>query len=139
VSTKTGQLHNPHEPSPDGAFQGPARIDAQNSPRLGYEGAGHVLVGVCQQDLGPGWKLWLSWAMRCRLEPVKKVARTIKEHLWDILNAIVLKVSNGPAEGLNSWIKALKIRIHGFRNKQRFANAIYFHPDGLNPYPEGGL
>jgi len=25
-----------------------------------------------------GWKRWLSWAMRCRLEPVKKVARTNK-------------------------------------------------------------
>jgi len=29
-----------------------------------------------------GWKRWLSWAVRCRLEPIKKVARTIKEHLW---------------------------------------------------------
>ncbi|WP_419606730.1 transposase [Thiolapillus sp.] len=36
---------------------------------------------------------------------MKKVAKTIKEHLWGILNAIVLKVSNGPAEGLNSRIK----------------------------------
>ncbi|WP_374114478.1 transposase [Thiolapillus sp.] len=35
------------------------------------------------------------------MEPIKKVAKTIKEHLWGILNAIVLKVSNGPAEGLN--------------------------------------
>ena len=84
-----------------------------------------------------GWKRWLLWAMRCRLELVKKVARTIKEHLWGILNAIVLKVSNGPAEGLNSRIKALKIRSQGFRNKQRFANAIYFHQGGLDLYPEG--
>jgi len=38
-----------------------------------------------------GWKRWLSWAVRCRLEPIKKVARTIKAHLWGILNAIVLK------------------------------------------------
>lgn len=75
--------------------------------------------------------------MRCRLEPGKKVARTIKEHLWDILNAIVLKVSNGQAEEVNSSIKALKIRSHGFRNKQRFANAIYFHLGGLYLYPEG--
>ena len=84
-----------------------------------------------------GWKRWLSWAVRCRLEPIKKVAQTIKEHLWGILNAIVLKVSNGPAEGLNSRIKAIKIRSHGFRNKQRFANAIYFHLGGLDLYPEG--
>jgi transposase len=84
-----------------------------------------------------GWKRWLSWAVRCRLDPIKKVAKTIKEHLWGILNAIVLKVSNGPAEGLNSRIKMIKVRSRGFRNKARFANAIYFHLGGLDLYPEG--
>ena len=83
-----------------------------------------------------GWERWLSWAMRCRLEPIKRVAKTIKEHLWGILNAIVLKVSNGPAEGINSRIKAIKVKSRGFRNKQRFANAIYFHLGGLDLYPE---
>jgi len=37
-----------------------------------------------------GWEQWLSWAVRSRLQPIKKVAKTIKEHLWGILNAIVL-------------------------------------------------
>lgn len=58
-------------------------------------------------------------------------------HLWGIINAIILKVSNGPAEGLNSRIKTAKVRSRGFRNKQRFANAIYFHLGGLKLYPEG--
>ena len=84
-----------------------------------------------------GWEHWLSWAVRSRLEPIKDVARTIKEHLWGILNAVVLKVSNGPAEGLNSRIKMIKVRSRGFHNKERFANAIYFHLGGLNLYPEG--
>ncbi len=83
-----------------------------------------------------GWGRWLSWAVRSRLEPIKKVARTIKKHLWGILNAIVLKVSNGPAEGLNRRIKMIKVRSRGFRNKDRFANAIYFHLGGLDLYPE---
>jgi len=84
-----------------------------------------------------GWEQWLSWAVRSRLEPIKEVARTIKEHLWGILNAVILKVSNGPAEGLNSRIKMIKVRSRGFRNKERFANAIYFHLGGLDLYPEG--
>jgi len=84
-----------------------------------------------------GWEQWLSWAVRSRLNPIKEVAKTIREHLWGILNAIVLKVSNGPAEGLNSRIKMIKVRSRGFRNKERFANAIYFHLGGLNLYPEG--
>lgn len=84
-----------------------------------------------------GWKRWLSWAVRSRLEPVKKVARTIREHLWGILNAVVLKADNGGAESLNSRIKMIKVRSRGFRNKERFRNAIYFHLGGLNLYPTG--
>lgn len=84
-----------------------------------------------------GWEQWLSWAVRSRLNPIKEVAKTIKEHLWGILNAIVLKVSNGPAEGINSRIKTIKVRSRGFRNKTRFANAIYFHLGGLDLYPAG--
>lgn len=84
-----------------------------------------------------GWEQWLSWAVRSRLNPIKEVARTIKQHLWGILNAIVLKVSNGPAESINSRIKTIKARSRGFRNKARFANAIYFHLGGLDLYPEG--
>jgi transposase len=76
------------------------------------------------------------WAMRCRLEPIKTVGKTIRRHLWGILNAIELKVSNGPAESINSRIKMIKIRSRGFRNKQRFANAIYFLLGGLDLYPE---
>jgi transposase len=83
------------------------------------------------------WKQWLSWAFRCRLDPVKKVAKTIKEHLWGILNAIILKVNNGAAESINSRIKSIKIRSRGFRNKLRYRNAIYFHLGGLDLYPEG--
>ncbi len=83
------------------------------------------------------WKQWLSWALRCRLEPVKKVAKTIKEHLWGILNAIILKVSNGPSESINSRIKTIKIRSRGFQNKARFRNAIYCHLGGLVLYPQG--
>jgi transposase len=85
------------------------------------------------------WEQWLSWAMRCRLAPMKRVAQTIKKHLWGILNAIVLKVSNGPAEGINSRIKMIKVRSRGFRNKQRFANAIYFYLGGLDLYPATAL
>ena len=48
--------------------------------------------------------------MRCRLEPVNEAAKTIKNHLWGIINAIILKVSYGPAESINSRIKTIKVR-----------------------------
>ncbi|MGH9486475.1 MAG: ISL3 family transposase [Terriglobales bacterium] len=82
-----------------------------------------------------GWRRWLGWAVRCRLEPVRKVARTIKEHLWGILNAIVLDANNGGAESINSRIQLVKLRSRGFRNRERFRNAIYFHLGNLDLYP----
>lgn len=84
-----------------------------------------------------GWERWLSWAMRCRLEPMKDAARMVRKHLWGIINAVVLKVSNGPAESLNSRIKMIKVKSRGYRNKRRFITDIYFHLGGLDLYPEG--
>lgn len=84
-----------------------------------------------------GWKQWYAWAIRSRLAPINKVARTIKNHLWGILNAVLLQASNGASESMNSRIQGLKIRSRGFRNKTRYIQAIYFHFGGLDLYPEG--
>jgi transposase len=84
---------------------------------------------------GKGWARWLAWAVRSRLEPVKKTAATIKKHLWGIINAVVLKVHNGHAESINSRIQRIKSRARGYRNRERFRNAIYFHLGGLDLYP----
>lgn len=82
------------------------------------------------------WKSWYSWAIRSRLAPVKKVAKMIKSHLWGIINAIILGVNNAYAEGINSRIQHIKKMACGFRNRQRFKDAIYFHLGGLELYPE---
>jgi len=81
-----------------------------------------------------GWKRWYDWAIRSRLELVKKDARMVKTHLWGILNAIILKASNGLAESTNSRIQLLKLCGRGFRNKSQFQTAIYFHLGGLEIY-----
>ena len=83
------------------------------------------------------WKRWLGWALRCRLEPVRKVALMIKTHLWGIVNAILLSASNGHSEGMNAKIQRVKKKACGFRNRDRFRTAIYFHCGGLELYPSG--
>jgi transposase len=82
------------------------------------------------------WMKWISWATRSRLEPMRRVARMVKEHLWGILNAIVLRVTNASAESLNAKIKWIKDTACGFRNRERFKNAIYFHCGKLDLYPD---
>ena len=81
------------------------------------------------------WKAWIAWAMRSRLEPVKRVARMIRTHLEGILNAIVMRATNAAAESVNSKIQRVKRMACGFRNRARFRTAIYFHLGGLDLSP----
>ena len=81
------------------------------------------------------WQKWISWATRSRLEPIRRVARMVKNHLWGILNAIVLRVTNAGAESVNAKVQWIKDTACGFRNRERFRNAIYFHCGKLDLYP----
>lgn len=83
------------------------------------------------------WTVWLGWALRCRLAPMQAVAQTIRKYLWGILNAIISGATNALTEGMNSRIQELKRRACGYRNRERFRNAIYFHLGGLDLYPAG--
>ena len=84
-----------------------------------------------------GWRRLLRWMDRSRLEPIKKVAATIKAHLWGILNAVVTSSTNAIGESLNARIQKIKAMACGFRNRQRFRRAILFHLGGLNLMPAG--
>jgi transposase len=81
------------------------------------------------------WKRWVKWALSSRLEPMRHAARAIRDRLWGIVNAIVLKVTNAAAESINAKIQWIKSQACGFRNRERFRQAIYFHCGGLDLYP----
>ena len=78
---------------------------------------------------------WYSWAIRSRLEPVKKVARMLKSRLANILTYCKSRLTNGPIEGLNNKIQGLIKKAYGYRNKERFITDIHFHCGGLDLYP----
>lgn len=81
------------------------------------------------------WRRWLAWARRSKLEPVKRVAAMIRDHLPGILTAIVTRTTNAASESINAKIQWIKRAACGFRNRQRFRNAIYFHLGGLDLHP----
>ena len=85
-------------------------------------------MGVAENN----WKALLSWMMHSRIEEMKKVAQTIRNYFWGILNAIRLKASNGMVEAKNNCIQRIKRIACGFRNKSRFITSILFHLGGLN-------
>ncbi|GJM26952.1 MAG: ISL3 family transposase [Phycisphaerae bacterium] len=81
------------------------------------------------------WKRWYYWATHSRLEHVIDVARSIKRHLWGVMNYFSFRITNAMSEGMNSVIQTVKQRASGFRNFANFRTAIYFHCGGLDLYP----
>ena len=81
-------------------------------------------------------KRWSAWALRCRLAPVAKVARMVKSHLPNVLSYFTHPITNAMAEGINSVVQTIKKSARGFRNRNNFKTAIFFHCGGLNLYPE---
>ena len=83
----------------------------------------------------PFWKRWYFWASHSRLEPVKKAAKTFKNHLYGILTYFEHPITNAMSEGINSRIATIWKAACGYRNKQRFRTAILFHLGGLDLAP----
>lgn len=78
---------------------------------------------------------WYRSVIHTTLEPVKKVARTIKERLPNVVSYCTHGITNAVAEGVNSKIQAIKRRVGGYRNIENFKTAIFFYCGGLNLYP----
>src|SRR5664280_2839377 len=82
---------------------------------------------VTEQEGQAFFEGWYSWAIRSRLDPVKKVARMMKKHLPNILSYFRHRITNAALEGINNKIQALIKKAFGYRNKDRFKNDILFH------------
>ena len=66
---------------------------------------------------------------------LQRAIDTILRHLFGIVNAIVLGVTNARSESVNSRVQALEKRANGYRSRARFREAILFHLGGLDLYP----
>ena len=56
---------------------------------------------------------------------------------WDgVIDAVLTKVTNARSEATNAKIQWIKRLGCGYRNRERFRNAIYFHLGGLDLYPD---
>lgn len=78
---------------------------------------------------------WYAWARRSRLDPIKKVAKTLKSRLANLLTYCRIPITNAASESLNSKIQWIKYTARGFRSRQGFKTAILFHCGGLDLYP----
>ncbi|MBN2885894.1 MAG: transposase [Chromatiaceae bacterium] len=82
---------------------------------------------------------WFVWARRCRLEPFKALAKTLRAHWNGLLNGFDSRLSNGRVEGMNAMIQAAKARARGYRTTPNLIAIAYliggkFHRLPASPY-----
>jgi transposase len=90
----------------------------------------------------PGWAgkfldQWCTRTLRSRIEPMRKVARSLREHRELILNWFRARgtISAGVVEGLNNKAKLTTRKAYGFRTYEGIETALY-HTLGALPEPE---
>ena len=67
---------------------------------------------------------WISWASRSRLPAFVRVARTIRQHLDDIVAYIRWGLTNGVVEGLNNKLRVITHRAYGFHSASALIGMI---------------
>jgi len=89
-------------------------------------------------DMASALRFFISWyemVEKSILKPMKRAADTIASYADHILMYFKHRITNATSEGLNSKIQKLKAMACGYRNKQNFKTAIYFHCGDLELIP----
>ena len=88
-------------------------------------------AGLAKAEL----KAWLSWARRCRLEPLKKLARTITERIDAVVRGMTDNRSNAFVEAMNGLLQQAKRAARGFRTASNFIAIAYLRMAKLKHLP----
>jgi transposase len=78
---------------------------------------------------------WISWARRCRLEPFKKLATTLKERLPGVVRGMIDGCSNAYVEAMNGMLQQKKTAARGFRTVKNFVVIAYLRMSKLKQLP----
>lgn len=78
---------------------------------------------------------WLSWARRCRLEPFKKLATTLKDRFDAVVRGMLDHRSNAFVEAMNGLLQQAKRAARGFRTSANFIAIAYLRMSKLSHLP----
>jgi transposase len=80
---------------------------------------------------------WTTRALRSRIEPMRKIARSLRSHRQLLLNWFEARgaIALGAVEGLNNKLKVVTRRAYGFRSFRKAEVALY-HALGNLPEPD---
>ncbi|MCP8464630.1 ISL3 family transposase [Pseudomonas sp. ZM23] len=82
---------------------------------------------------------WMSWARRCRLEPFKRLAQTLKTHLGGVVRGMLDGRSNAYVEAMNGLLQQTKTAARGFRDVGNFIAVAYLRMSKLKHLPANPL
>jgi len=105
-------------PTPARQAHGRTPLQPAQCTRLPAQRVARRLLAVRQRPLGQLFlDKWCTRALRSRLEPMKKIARTLRSHHDLILNWFIAKreISSGAVEGMNTNAKLAIRKARGFR------------------------
>lgn len=83
------------------------------------------------EQAGADLRAWLSWARRCRLEPFKKLAATLKERFDAVVRGMTDHRSNAFVEAMNGLLQQAKRAARGFRTSANFIAIAYLRMSKL--------
>ena len=98
----------------------------QNYPKLGRALAmRQSLQEILRDSSQEMFKWWLGWADRSKLEPMRKLSRTFKEHINGIFAFMKTRLTNAAMEAINGVIQLAKRTARGYRSFQYLRIAAY--------------
>ena len=120
-----------------------ALLDGLEVPRLNLKTARAYRMRLTFQEF---WMLhddfaeaflkpWYFWATHSRLEPMIRVARTIRTHWAGVLNWFRTRITNGVLEGINSLLQAARAKARGYRSTRNFIAMAYLIAGKLDLKP----
>lgn len=68
---------------------------------------------------------WIRQALDSKIQPMVKMATTLRAYKPYILAWYDYPITNGPIEGINNKVKVLKRQMYGFRNDEFFTLKLY--------------
>lgn len=84
-----------------------------------------IYQSSCRETAEEGLRKLYWWLTHSRLEPMKDMGKTIKNH-WDgILNCFDHRRTTGALEAINGLVQAARSKARGYRNVNNFITMVY--------------
>ncbi|MDH1390148.1 transposase [Stenotrophomonas sp. GD03701] len=82
-------------------------------------------AGLSPEEADHQLDRWISWALRSRLPPFKRLGATLREHKAGIIEHFRSGLTNASVETMNAQIQAAKARAKGYATHENLIAIAY--------------